>query len=271
MEDWNRGETPPQTHEVSDEYIALERELGVGTEDDLRTSAAGGYGADFPADNLDINEELAVASSYQDNRSRAPVVALAVLGVALLAGVGAFGWSMLSGGGDATDGGPRIIRADKDPVKVLPENPGGVTVPNQDKAVYDRVAGGTGASTGQPALVNSAEEPVDVVQRTLDPEILPLEGRADVSDKSEERLSAEASGTETASNDTAAPVVSPRKVRTMIVKPDGSIVAREVEEPEVAAAVDTPQIQASPEAQADTPLQLGRECRSRRTAASTNR
>lgn len=176
---WNRGETTPQSDEVSDEYIALERELGVSFDEEARASFGEGYDAQFPTGDFDINEELAVEDNGQDNRSRGLVLALAVLGVAVLAGIGAFGWSMLSGDGGVGDDGPRIIRADKDPVKVLPENPGGVTVPNQDKAVYDRVAGGTGTSTGQPALVNSAEEPVDVVQRTLDPGILPLEGRAD--------------------------------------------------------------------------------------------
>ena len=252
---WSRGGTRPPVHEVSDEYIALERELGVSLDENARTSVAEGYSADFPTGNFDINDELAVGDRRQDDRSRGPAVAVAVLGIALLAGVGAFGWSMLSGDETTTDGGPRIIRADKDPVKVLPENPGGVTVPNQDKAVYDRVAGGTGTSTGQPALVNSAEEPVDVVQRTLDPEILPLEGRADLPEKSEDRLTAAASTPEGAANEATAPVISPRKVRTMIVKPDGSIVAREAVEPEAAASVATPQSLVSVEPQVDTPAQ----------------
>ena len=258
-EGWNRGAATARAQEVSDEYIALERELGAGVDESLRTRGEG-YGAALADGDYDINEELAVDHRGAESRSRGPVLAIAVLGIALLAGFGAFGWSMLSGGDATTDGGPRIIRADKDPVKVLPENPGGVTVPNQDKAVYDRVAGGAGASTGQPALVNSAEEPVDVVQRTLDPEILPLEGRADFSEKSEERLSAETSAEDVATNGAAAPVISPRKVRTMIVKPDGSIVAREVAEPEAAASVaetpQTPQTTQAPEPAIDTPLDV---------------
>ncbi|MGJ8570909.1 MAG: SPOR domain-containing protein [Hoeflea sp.] len=254
-EGWNRGASTHHAQEASDEYIALERELGVGVDGNNRTFDEG-YGGDYPNGDYDINDELAVGHSGEESRSRGPVLAVAVLGIALLAGVGAFGWSVLSGDEATTDGGPRIIRADKDPVKVLPENPGGVTVPNQDKAVYDRVAGGTGASTGQPALVNSAEEPMDVVQRTLDPEILPLEGRSDFSEKSEERLSAEESAPELATNGSAAPVVSPRKVRTMIVKPDGSIVAREVVEPEDAAPVETPQTLVSSEPESDTSTQL---------------
>lgn len=241
-EDWSRAATTSRGHEMSDDYIALERELGAGVDQSgfAATAAAGRAGnamhaeGEFPGDMSGRDERT-------DNGSRGPVLAVAVLGLALLAGVAAFGWSMLSGDETTADGGPRIIRADKDPVKVLPENPGGVTVPNQDKAVYDRVAGGEGASPGQPALVNSAEEPVDVVQRTLDPEILPLEGRSDFAVKSEERLSADSGGDEATPDAAAAPVVSPRKVRTMIVKPDGSIVAREVSEPEASAPEAAPQ------------------------------
>jgi hypothetical protein len=236
-EGWSRDTVTPRGYEVSDDYIALERELGSGVE---RTNFAAAATADLIGDRLSDTGDFSDASENDpaeaDNRSRGPMVAIAVLALAVVAGIGGFGWSMLSGGDSTTaDGGPRIIRADKEPVKVLPENPGGVTVPNQDKAVYDRVAGGSESSTGQPALVNSAEEPVDVVQRTLDPEILPLEGRTDFSVKSEERLSAETNGEETAAGGAPAPVVSPRKVRTMIVKPDGSIVAREVSEPETVA------------------------------------
>jgi hypothetical protein len=253
-EGWGRDTATPRGHEVSDDYIALERELGSGAE---RTNFAATATADLIGDRLsetdDFSDGMDAGPAEADNRSRGPMVAIAVLALAVVAGIGGFGWSMLSGGDSTTaDGGPRIIRADKEPVKVLPENPGGVTVPNQDKAVYDRVAGGSESSTGQPALVNSAEEPVDVVQRTLDPEILPLEGRTDFSVKSEERLSAEANGEETAAGGAPAPVVSPRKVRTMIVKPDGSIVAREVAEPETAAPESS---EAAPQALAAASLQ----------------
>lgn len=241
-EEWSRAATTSRGYEVSDDYIALERELGGGVDQSgFAAAAPSGRAADAMHAEGDVPGDMPGRHERTDNGSRGPVLAVAVLGLALLAGVAAFGWNMLSGDETTADGGPRIIRADKDPVKVLPENPGGVTVPNQDKAVYDRVAGGDGASPGQPALVNSAEEPVDVVQRTLDPEILPLEGRSDFAVKSEERLSADSGGDESTPDAAAAPVVSPRKVRTMIVKPDGSIVAREVSEPEASAPEPAPQ------------------------------
>lgn len=256
-EGWNRSETSAHADEASDEYIALERELDGTIDEVAATPAVAEYGDDYAVAGADFADERnAGDNSRREDGSRGPVLAVAVLGLAALAGLGAFGWSMFSGDGTTADGGPRIIRADKDPVKVLPENPGGVTVPNQDKAVYDRVAGGTGSASGQPALVNSAEEPVDVVQRTLDPEILPLEGRPDASEKSEERLSADGSAPEATGNGTAAPVVSPRKVRTMIVKPDGSIVAREVAAPQAEVSENSAQTLAAAEPQTDSPASL---------------
>ncbi|MCY0147085.1 SPOR domain-containing protein [Hoeflea sp. G2-23] len=231
--DWSRDVNTERGYEGSGDYIALERELGA---DDVHVAPPydDGEGDDHEPSPLDSEYATGmVGAPAAGNESRGPFLALVVLGVAVLAGAGAFGWSMMSTDDSSVDGGPRIIRADKEPVKVVPENPGGVTVPNQDKAVYDRVAGGDAAQPRQPALINSAEEPVDVVQRTLDPDVLPLEGRGSPAVKSEERLTADGTSEANAGSATqAAPVVSPRKVRTMIVKPDGSIVAREDPTPE---------------------------------------
>ncbi|WP_422370241.1 SPOR domain-containing protein [Hoeflea sp.] len=225
-----------------DDYASLERELDDRelTDNDADVAPpyrAGGTGHDPDGLEGEYATGLQAADDGEQRDSRAPLVALIVLGVAVFAGAGAFGWSMMSGGDDDAADGPRIIRADTEPVKVLPENPGGVTVPNQDKAVYDRVAGGDAAQTGQRALVNTAEEPVDVVQRTLDPDVLPLEGRNEaVAVKSEDRLTADSGAESTAGSGAGAPVVSPRRVRTMIVRPDGSIVPREEPAPEIAQA-----------------------------------
>lgn len=164
--------------------------------------------------------------------------------VALLLAGGGYIW--LKGGSApiVASGEPRIVTADKDPIKVAPENPGGKAVPNQDKAVYDRVAGAAGADPKQPSLISSNEEPMDVVQRTLMPENLPLEGEAEpepgatpvgatpVGETEDPRLLPAAradAGTPAAPE--AESGILPRKVRTMIVKPDGTLVAQEVDAP----------------------------------------
>lgn len=182
--------------------------------------------------------ETEAADQRHERGGRGPVLALMVLGLAVVGGLGVFGWSMLSDGGPGGSDAPRIIRADKEPVKVVPENPGGLVVPNQEKAVYEKVDGGDVSNPTQPSLVTSAEEPVDVVQRTLDPSFLPLEGESEAEPvKAEDRLAPDQAEPDPAPA-IGGVVVAPRKVRTMVVRPDGTIVAREEPDPQPEAKTE---------------------------------
>jgi sporulation related protein len=230
---------PAEADTAGETYSGFENDIGFTGQSD------GGY-RPHP---LPVDADAPVAAADRgetDDDRRKPLIAGLVLGLALLLGGVVFGWSWISGGATG-DGTPKIIMADKDPVKVAPENPGGAKVPNQDKAVYEKVDGSDTGQASQPRLVDSAEEPVDVVQRTIDPEMLPLEGRGEIDaaapEKAEDRLTegdTEAAGS-AASGET---MLSPRRVRTMIVRPDGTIVARPQEEPAPAetasAASDAP-------------------------------
>ncbi len=180
-------------------------------------------------------------------------VAAAVIGMAGLAGAYTLFFAPNGGvAGSSSSTGPRIIAADTEPTKVVPENPGGKTVPNQDKAVYDRVAGNATAQPKQDSLLSSTEEPIDVVQRTLGPESLPMDSGEDaianmqtpVGETEDARLLGDDTPAAAKSNkpgaDGSNPGVSPRKVRTMIVKADGTLVARETEQPEAAPAAQAP-------------------------------
>ncbi|ARO29895.1 sporulation related domain-containing protein [Rhizobium sp. NXC14] len=207
-------------------------------------------------------ESASQAADFSRARSMRRLLAGAVV-LVVFAGVGYGVYSSVSNGvglGIVASGEPRVITADKEPVKVVPENPGGKTVPNQDKAVYDRVAG-SAEEPKQKALVSSDEAPVDVVQRTLTPEALPED---DENAGADDRVTPTAVGeTEdprllpnhaiaddnSASDADKAPSVSPRKVRTMIVKPDGTLVAREESAP-----VDQPTPPAQPMPSAQTPV-----------------
>jgi hypothetical protein len=172
--------------------------------------------------------------------SRAWLLPIAVVGVLVVAGAGAY--SMLGSGPSRMVGGePVVIAADTDPVKVVPDNPGGKTVPNQDKAVYDRVAGAASETMKQEALISSEEQPVDVVQKTLMPDNLPLEGENDIDptdtgETQDARLLPD-QGQQVASNGGQDPLtVTPRRVKTMIVRPDGKLVEQEVTAPALAAS-----------------------------------
>ncbi|TIX89337.1 SPOR domain-containing protein [Rhizobium sp. P44RR-XXIV] len=222
-----------------EEFDEFERAL----EEDFRRSYRE---ASAPVENVARMTLNPAAGSRRPVRSvRGMATAAAVIVVLGVGAYGAYSWVRHGAPISSFSGEPRVITADADPVKVAPENPGGTVVPNQDKAVYDRVAGDSTAAPKQKELVSSNEQPVDVVQKTLIPEsISPDDGSADqvtptpAGDTQDPRLLPNQNGgnTNVASNDDGqVPAVSPRKVRTMIVKPDGSLVPRDEPAP---AAVD---------------------------------
>lgn len=162
-------------------------------------------------------------------------MAAALAGVVMLGGAGYFLWNSTSTDSATATGEPRIILADKEPTKIVPADKGGQTVPNQDKAVYDKVAGADTQDPKQKTLISSAEDPVDVIQKTLAPESesasadLPV--ATETTDTQDNRLlptaaqTAETSPTLTGTQNS--PTIAPRKVKTMIVRADGTLVQRE--------------------------------------------
>ena len=199
--------------------------------DDLPGSrAAGGYGADAyeydPEYDQDIPENHLAAEPRRPARPRALLIAGIVGGVALIGALGAFA---LSFGGDAGSDTPALVKADEGPIKVKPENTGGSVVPNQESKVYDTVAGeGTVNDPQQEKLVTTAEEPMDVAP----PPAVEEDDAATASGKSEDRIEQIVQDVENVP-DSEIVAVTPRKVRTMVVKPDGTLVPRE-DEPEAA-------------------------------------
>ncbi|WP_292855029.1 SPOR domain-containing protein, partial [Mesorhizobium sp.] len=222
---------------------------------------------DFTVDELDYDPELDEAMSVpglgereaaRPSGRRGLFIAAIVGAVAVAGGLGAFA---LSFGGKGSGDAPVIVKADNSPIKVKPENPGGAVVPNQDNKVYDAVI--KGAKTAEPVqqkLVTSTEVPVDVQAkdpaRSVDLSAgqgadAGTDGGGDVSTagvaptdnaapapKSEDRIAQVLQDTDKG-NGTDVVAVAPRKVRTMVVKSDGSLVAREDPAPKVASAEPT--------------------------------
>ena len=197
--------------------------------DDLPGShvpSGGQYAADDYDYDPDMDQEIApqhlAAENGRQQKSRGLLLAGLVGGVALIGAIGAFAYSSGGSGGDA----PALVRADDGPVKVKPENPGGATVPNQDNKVYETVAGeGAVDAPQQEKLVTTAEEPVDV---TPPPPAMEEGVAAAPSGKSEDRIEQILEEAENQTDDEIA-AVTPRKVRTMVVKPDGTLMPREDE------------------------------------------
>lgn len=166
------------------------------------------------------NEEPAfpgVAEPLAQSARKPWLVPSALAAVLVLCGGAYYAFSGSSS--NTAAGGTALVKADPQPVKIAPENPGGKAVPDQDKAVYNNVGGEQDALPSQGTLVSESEEPVDIASVTPS---------ADEPVKSEARVDAAAGDTPAApSAETAA--VSPKKVRTFIVKPDGTLVERPAE------------------------------------------
>lgn len=83
-----------------------------------------------------------------------------LIGVLAITGIAGITWYAVTGGGEKDAIGPApLIKAETTPVKVRPETPGGMDVPNQDKQVYSRISG-TEAPDKQVRLQPPPEIPV---------------------------------------------------------------------------------------------------------------
>lgn len=219
-----------------DDFDAFEKAL----EEDFRSTMTSS-GALEP----ESRGHITIAGEGQGFRFRRlkPYLMAGTAVIMLLAGAGGlYAWLGSGAVGTLTGGEPQVIAADKSPVKIVPDDPGGKSVPNQDKAVYDRVAGNGVEDPKQPSLISSEEEPVDVVQRTLIPETLPMEGESEamatpVGETEDPRLLPDGQPQQAAAEDPD--TITPRKVRTMIVRPDGTLVAQEAPAEPAPAPVQT--------------------------------
>ncbi|MGU3576834.1 SPOR domain-containing protein [Brucellaceae bacterium C25G] len=181
-----------------------------------------------------LEEDLgAAADAYRERPVRGRRGMLLATAAGALVLIGGIAYHFM--GGTISSGEPVVIRSDNQPVKMQPENPGGATVPNQDKAVYERVAGTIPQNPEQTSLVSSQEEPVDLNNNedefgSLD------EGRND---------------TITAANNSPAteeaPVIVPRTVQTMVVRADGTIVPQTTQAPAPVTPVEPAPEELTPE------------------------
>ena len=142
-------------------------------------------------------------------------------GVAALVLVAMAGSYVLVSGPSTSDNGtPILIKAETEPYKIQPENPGGRMVPNQDQAVYQRTRGATSApAPSQEMLISAAEEPMDL---SFEDSALPgvMVGVAEVPEIELASLQPE---------NQVQPVLQPRRVQTFDVLADGTLVPRGTE------------------------------------------
>ena len=108
--------------------------------------------------------ERPLLSSGSGTRSKAKPGRLRwVLALAMIAVIGGFGWvawSAYKTGGTGIDGIVPLIKADNEPTRVRPDDPGGMPVPNQDKAIYDKLDPKRAPPKGVERLLPPPEAPV---------------------------------------------------------------------------------------------------------------
>ncbi|MCP4185915.1 MAG: hypothetical protein GY761_21850 [Hyphomicrobiales bacterium] len=163
-------------------------------------------------DETKIDQALAGALIPQRNKSSGFKMAAIALGCAVIIGAGVVGYGLI--GETINNNDPVLVRADQSDFKVKPDQPGGREIANQDQPVYVRMNGKKTTLESQERLVSSNIKPVD------------LENSKESANqsKSSERLSSN----KAKSNENAADTfVQPRKVKTVIVRADGTIITSE--------------------------------------------
>ena len=272
--DPNAGERFDNTFDGKNRKIGSGSEVGAAGA--LRTAAGANGRAnreqqEYPrdetphADGFDPDQNLdipAVDTGEHDGGARRGImIAMIVAAIAVAGGIGAFALSF--GGGETA--APAVIKADNGPIKVKPEDPGGKTVPNEDRKVYEQVAGATRTERlTQEKLILTEEEPIDVGGDVNIPRVASSDPAASGTQAELAPVDKPDSAVPAGKNDgsilletgrfAGAPVeepvvVKPRRVKTLIVKPDGTLVPRE--EPAAAAGV-TNGLRAAADATAET-------------------
>ena len=200
--------------------------------------AVPGFGEDdqllpYPGDELDEAPHRGVP--------RTLVAAAAILAILL---VGVLGFVMFRPG-DNSNAAPPIIAADASPTKVAPpEVPATGDNDQQNKLIYDRVDS-SNPGTGNTTLVTPGSEPIAPVPTTGNDNpiarvILPG-GPVPQAPASGAGNAVDGGNSDVAMNDAGGEAIGPRKVRTVVVRPDGTIVSSDAApaEGDAPASVDT--------------------------------
>ena len=99
-------------------------------------------------------EEFTPAEPRRSRRRLGAVMALVAL--TAVGAAGAFTWRNM-GGNFVSSGPPPLIKADNAPLKVAPENPGGMDIPNQNRQIYEGRS-----DSGRSRVLDRQEQPIDV-------------------------------------------------------------------------------------------------------------
>lgn len=195
---------------------------------------------------------------FDDGRSKTPFVIIgALLAIAVVGGGLAFAYKR--GFQGTPPSGVPIVTADRSPAKVAPNDPGGLQIPHQDSLIFDRIngeaaevnsnmpqAGGTQTpSQGAPLTIGDLASQVTTSTGNNQP--IAMAGTP--TSQGEALLRPAGNGQAplpkpllppgAAAPQQAPAVLSPRKVETFTITPDGRIVSQTVDAPQQPAGRET--------------------------------
>lgn len=99
----------------------------------------------------------------EEKLSISKVLIALFIGIFAVGGLGLMGFVFFQGKTMSVDDAP-LIKADKNPAKVKPEEPGGMVVANMDKTVYDNISGSPDTLQKTEKILPAPEEPIDKIQ-----------------------------------------------------------------------------------------------------------
>ena len=211
---------------------SLDRDHPTELPPDVIPSHAPPVSAAEPAEQEDYGDPAAWAeqeASYAEpqgsaRRSRRPLYAMGAIICAGLVGIGA-SFAMRSKAPGSQE--LALVKAATGPVKVAPENPGGVNVPNQSASVLDRAAGSQVAK-----VVSREEQPVDLNQQVKQMRVITLGGSRDGTVSAGQGAASvpvppPPAATSVSTSNNGFP--EPKRVKTVSVRPDGSLLVAEAQ------------------------------------------
>jgi len=213
---------PAYQHDAYPQVDASGAQPAYAYQDPAPAQGHGGYDPAYDQDYYDENaqqgdqgyepvEHMDYAPREKPRSRKGLMVVGALVGAVVIGGGGAY---LMSGNSTSFAGGqPPLIQASNEPIKVQPQNPGGVEIPNQNKQIYERAT-----QNGDTKVVTRDEQPVDVKQAVR------------MNSGAGEATGATASGQNAQAGRPPAGGLNlgePRKVRTVTIRPDGSTVQPE--------------------------------------------
>ena len=206
------GQHPPQTDAAADPaYTGFRQDYG-----------GQGYGDQSVPDASYLNAGPAVLHEAEDSgRGGRGKMILTLVTLAGIGGGVGYAWNEGWLAGDGSSGPPPLVRNDSGPVKTRPDNPGGKSFAYSGNRIYDKMQGNSGKDSAR--LVSREEKVND-----------PLKSSGTTT-KDDGRLTTTSDTGLAGSHSRAQAPGAPRRVKTLVVRPDGTIVR-----PQQAAAKEQP-------------------------------